>query len=148
MALLDLAGVKEAFVSVQRDESGEASLVAYLVPAGGSPPTGSGLRAAIGSRLPAYMLSRAFVLVDALPRILNGKVDRQALPAPPRRRPALGNRFVAPRNALEALIAEVWEEALEIQGSAWPTPTSSSAATRCWPWRSCRASATRSISNR
>ena len=116
MALVDLPDVKEAFVSVQRDESGEASLVAYVVPAGRSAPTAGALRAAIGSRLPAYMLPRAFVLVGALPRILNGKVDRQALPVPPRRRPALGNPFVAPRNALETQIARVWEEVLEIEG--------------------------------
>ncbi len=116
MALLAIAEVKDAFVAAHRNDHGEGSLVAYVVATAGCAPTVSALRAALAQTLPPYMLPRAFVPLDALPRLLNGKVDRLALPAPPRARPALGNPLVAPRNAIEAQIARVWEEALEVDG--------------------------------
>ena len=116
MALLALAEVKDAFVAAHRNDHGEGSLVAYVVAAAGCAPTVSALRAALAQTLPPYMLPRAFVPLDALPRLLNGKVDRVALPAPPRARPALGNPMVAPRNAIEAEIGRLWEAALEVDG--------------------------------
>jgi D-alanine--poly(phosphoribitol) ligase subunit 1 len=37
------------------------------------------LRGELGERLPAYMLPRKFVFLDAFPMTANGKVDRAAL---------------------------------------------------------------------
>ena len=37
------------------------------------------LRSQLGERLPAYMLPRKFVFLDAFPMTANGKVDRAAL---------------------------------------------------------------------
>jgi D-alanine--poly(phosphoribitol) ligase subunit 1 len=37
------------------------------------------LRSQLGERLPAYMLPRKFVFLDAFPMTANGKVDRTAL---------------------------------------------------------------------
>jgi len=116
MALLGLAEVKDAFVAAERGDGGEGSLVAYVVAAGRPAPTVSALRAALARTLPSYMLPRAFVLLAALPRLLSGKVDRPALPAAPRVRPALANPFVAARNAIESRVARVWEEVLEVEG--------------------------------
>ncbi len=116
MVLLELADLEDACVAVARDGSGEASLIAYVVAAAEPPPTVSALRAALAPRVPDYMLPRAFVFVDALPRILNGKIDRQALPAAPRGRPALDNGFVAPSHPIAAQIAGIWEEALDVGG--------------------------------
>jgi amino acid adenylation domain-containing protein len=116
MALLALAEVADAFVAAERGDGGEASLVAYVVAASRPAPTVSALRAAVARTLPVYMRPRAFVLVDALPRTRNGKIDQPALPPPPRVRPAIDQPFVAPRNPTEAEIAQVWEEVLEIEG--------------------------------
>ena len=116
VALLALAEVADAFVTAEREDGGEASLVAYVVPASHPAPTMSALRAALARTLPVYMRPRAFVLVDALPRTRNGKIDRPALPPPPRVRPAIEQPRVAPRNPTEAEIAQVWEEVLEIEG--------------------------------
>ena len=44
------------------------------------------------------------------PLTSSGKVDRKRLPAPVRRRPQLGEPYVAPRNALERLVAEKWQD--------------------------------------
>src|SRR5262249_2237046 len=44
----------------------------------------------------------------------NGKVDRRALPSPDGTRPELKSAFVAPRNAAEQLLAEIWAEVLGV----------------------------------
>ena len=70
------------------------------------------LLATLGKQLPDYMIPSAFVFLDALPMTPNGKVDRNALPAPDSRRPASGSPYVAPRDAVEQVVAGIWAEAL------------------------------------
>ncbi|WP_181019443.1 non-ribosomal peptide synthetase [Nonomuraea typhae] len=69
-----------AVVAVREDRPGERRLVAYAVPSGAA--VERDLRAYLAARLPAYMVPSAFVLLEALPLLPNGKVDRAALPAP------------------------------------------------------------------
>jgi hypothetical protein len=44
-----------------------------------------------------------------------GKLDRRAFPAPANGRRELSRAFVAPRNALEELVAGVWREVLKLE---------------------------------
>ena len=66
-------------------------------------------------RLPAYMLPSAFVVLERLPLLRHGKLDRRALPPPSNSRPAWSGRFVAPRDELECQVAQIWEELLGVQ---------------------------------
>jgi amino acid adenylation domain-containing protein len=52
------------------------SLIGFTV---GSTVTGDEIRAALGDRLPAYMIPRVFFPVDAMPLSANGKLDRSRL---------------------------------------------------------------------
>ncbi|MEM8865813.1 MAG: alpha/beta fold hydrolase, partial [Planctomycetota bacterium] len=70
------------------------------------------LRDGLADQLPSYMLPAAYVLMDALPTTVQGKVDRDALPPPPTGRPAWTTGYVEPANKEERLVARVWEEML------------------------------------
>jgi SAM-dependent methyltransferase/acyl carrier protein len=72
------------------------------------------LRAGLRATLPDYMIPTAFVILDALPRTPNGKIDRNALPAPDRGRVEGSEQVVAPSNDIEASIAEVWRDILSL----------------------------------
>jgi acyl carrier protein len=78
-------------------------------------PTTSDLRNFLKEKLPEYMVPAVFVLLDALPLMPNGKIDRRALPAPDRSRPELDKAFVAPRTPTEELLAEIWAQLLDIE---------------------------------
>ena len=80
-------------------------VVAYVVPTTKPAPTISSLRRALSDKLPEYMIPSAFVMLSALPTTPTGKVDRGALPAPDRIRPALDAVFVTPRSKSERSLA-------------------------------------------
>jgi amino acid adenylation domain-containing protein len=83
-----------------------------------SAPTGltaGELRRFLQEKLPEYMVPAVFVLLEALPLMPNGKIDRRALPAPDRSRPELEKAFVAPRDDLELQLAHIWEEVLGVR---------------------------------
>ena len=114
-ALLELGGIREAVVVARADRPGESRLVAYVVPGPGPVPMVSALRSGLQAKLPEYMLPATFVLLEALPRTPNGKLDRQALPEPGRGRPELEQDFVAPRTPLERRLAAIWAELLRLE---------------------------------
>ena len=66
----------------------------------------------LAAELPASMIPRAWVVLDALPLSPNGKVDRNALPDPGDERAALERAWVAPESAVEHVLAEIWSDVL------------------------------------
>ncbi len=91
----------------------EARLVAYYVPGAGSIDAAQ-LRAHLAETLPHYMLPSAFVALERMPLTSNGKVDRTALPHPDERDTARDAAFIAPRNAVESKLAEIWAGVLRL----------------------------------
>ena len=107
-SLTALPGVREVAVIAREDVAGDKRLVAYL--AADAMPDEQQLRALLLRSLPDYMVPAHFVLLDALPLTANGKLDRQALPAPDLSLRLA--RHTAPRTALEAELALLWAELL------------------------------------
>ncbi len=107
--------VKEIVVAAREDVPGQKRLVGYVVASQQPPPTGSDLRGFLRHKLPDYMIPSAFVFLESLPLSPNGKVDRKALPVPDQSRPELEESFVAPRTAVEEILAEIWAELLKVE---------------------------------
>jgi len=60
------------------------------------------------------MVPAAFVALEALPLTHTGKVDRRRLPVVRRVRPDLPHPLAPPRSPLEAALAALWAEVLEL----------------------------------
>jgi epothilone synthetase B len=73
------------------------------------------LRDFLQEKLPDYMVPSAYIVLDALPLTPNGKVNRLALPAPERLLPQKSKAYVMPQTESERLIANVWQEILQLE---------------------------------
>ncbi len=106
-----------AYVVVRQDAGGGATAVRSTNGAapGVEEAVTDELRTFLRTRLPEYMIPPIFVPLAELPLSRNGKVDRQALPAPEKVQPRSSRIFVAPRNEIEQSIAQVWQEVLGLE---------------------------------
>lgn len=107
-ALLHEHPAVQQAVVIARDVDGRPELAAYWVPAGASALDAASLRAYLRERLPDYMVP-TLVSLPALPLTANGKVDRQALPAP---EGAAHGASRPPRTAVEDLLCGIWSGVL------------------------------------
>ncbi len=110
-------GVAEAVVVARQDETGAGSsqhLIAYVVPDQESVISPGELRRFVREKLPDYMVPSAFVSLEKLPLTPNGKIDRAALPPPDQSRPEQETGFVAPRNATEETLTDIFAAVLRL----------------------------------
>ena len=70
------------------------------------------LRHYLKEALPDYMIPSALVFLEQFPVTPNGKIDRRLLPSPEGHDVTNEKGYVAPRNAAEATMAEVWAAVL------------------------------------
>jgi amino acid adenylation domain-containing protein len=105
--LLAQPGVREAVV-VAHEGQGGTRLVGYVA---GAKLDAGGLKAALVQALPDYMVPSALVVLDALPKNANGKIDRHALPAA-----QLNDEraYEAPQGETEQAIAGIWADVLGV----------------------------------
>ncbi|WP_019870466.1 non-ribosomal peptide synthetase [Salinispora oceanensis] len=107
--------VGEAVVTARRGELGDLELVAYTVPANGTPVSLETLAAHLAEVLPAPMIPSNHVGLDVLPLTSNGKVDRAALPEPGTLPASPTDEHVSPRTPTERAVAALMEEVLGIE---------------------------------
>jgi amino acid adenylation domain-containing protein len=107
--------VQETVVLPYEDQSTEKRLLAYVVSNQKPGPKISELHGFLMEKLPDYMVPWNFVIMDELPLMPNGKLDRRPLPVPHQTRPPLEEAFIAPRNPVEEVLADIWAEVLSIQ---------------------------------
>ncbi|MFI5800314.1 amino acid adenylation domain-containing protein, partial [Streptomyces sp. NPDC051677] len=106
-ALNAVAGVSRATAVVREDRPGDRRLVAYYV--GDADP--AAVRARVATGLPDYMVPAALVVLDEIPLMPNGKVDRAALPAP-QWSTATGGSGRRPADAHEELLCRIFAHVL------------------------------------
>jgi non-ribosomal peptide synthase protein (TIGR01720 family) len=115
-ALLQHPAVRETVVLAQEDvRRGDKYLVAYLVTNQESTPASHTLRSFLQQKLPTYMIPSAFMVLEALPRTPNGKLDCQALPMPDTTSFPGEAPFVAPRTPVESTLAGIWDDVLGLE---------------------------------
>ncbi|UZE84263.1 non-ribosomal peptide synthetase [Pseudomonas viciae] len=112
--LLALADVREALVIVREDQPGDKRLVAYLIAHDGVVLESSVLRSQLAGVLAEHMLPGAFVTLQAWPLTTNGKLDRNALPAPDLSA-AASKHYEAPLGEIERTLASAWQELLGVE---------------------------------
>ncbi|WP_433333365.1 amino acid adenylation domain-containing protein [Spirillospora sp. CA-294931] len=97
--------------------SGETRLVAYVEPHDDRRiPASASLRAHLRAALPDAMVPAAYVLLRALPRHPNGKIDVAALPALDPLQGRAAAPYAPPRTEMERALLAIWREALATPG--------------------------------
>jgi amino acid adenylation domain-containing protein/non-ribosomal peptide synthase protein (TIGR01720 family) len=125
--------VRECVVVLREEEEARKVLVAYVVAQAGdsstaigpsqaqdttpmaSPegPTAPALQEYLRERLPDYMVPSRVVILESLPLLPNGKVDRKSLPAPTASLSQAS--FAAPRSEVEQTLVTIWQQVLGTQ---------------------------------
>lgn len=111
--------VENALVLIHGEQADEQRLVAYVTPSAASNSQADTeatlsplLRDALLANLPDFMVPSAFMLLDAFPLTVNGKIDRKQLPAP-----VFGEaqqEYVAPTTDIEQQVAAIWADVLSV----------------------------------
>ena len=111
-----LPGVAECVAIVRDDNdndndmSGDQQLVAYVVAAPGVAVDPVELRESLRTELPEVMVPQHVVLLPAMPRTPNGKLDRSGLPAPHTTKRA--GVVTAPTTDSERVVLDAWRTVL------------------------------------
>ncbi|MFI8376818.1 non-ribosomal peptide synthetase [Pseudomonas helleri] len=115
--LLDHPEVREAVV-LALDMPGGKQLAAYLVCSAAQHDEQAqaalrdDLKRQLKTQLPDYMVPTHLLLLASMPLTANGKLDRRALPTPDIE--LNRQQYVAPSNALEQSLAQVWCDVLNL----------------------------------
>nr|WP_245721425.1 non-ribosomal peptide synthetase [Nocardia crassostreae] len=102
-------GVAHA-VAVRTGAGPEAALAAYVVPHPEHRLTAEAVTAAAAQRLPDYLVP-AIAVLDELPLLVNGKVDRAALPPPP----VPQRQYRPPTTPAEHAVAAAFAHVLDLE---------------------------------
>ncbi|WP_442972089.1 amino acid adenylation domain-containing protein, partial [Rhodococcus sp. T7] len=97
-------------VAVVHDSSLGQRLVGYVVPESGSDVDIEDMTVHVGRAVPSYMVPDAVMVIAEMPVGASGKLDRRALPEPVFA--AESTEYVAPRSAMEELLAGLFAEVL------------------------------------
>ena len=104
--------VKDAVLSLGHSENSVSYLAAYVIWKEEARP--EDLKSALSEHLPDYMIPAVFIALEQIPLTPNGKVDYRALPQAALQVETAGSEYIAPRNAMETRLAEIWETILGV----------------------------------
>ncbi len=108
--LRECPGVQNAAAILREDEPGRQLLAAYLVQRTGAALDLASIRSTLRARLPSYMVPAALEILDALPTLASGKVDRRRLPVPLAAVAETARPVIPPRTPLEQRLVATWSK--------------------------------------
>jgi len=110
--------IKEALVVLYTDVLNNTHLVAYIVPV--NPITKNdnnefikAWKIGLGLKLPEYMIPNIFMVIDAVPLMANGKIDRKSLPQPVINQLSV-NEYEGPHTETEAALLKICQKCIAI----------------------------------
>lgn len=106
--------VAEVIVSALEEATGSRRLAAYLVLKENAALSASECRNFLSQRLPEFMIPSSYVILEALPHLPNGKVNRRALAGLGLQVVAESAETSAPETLVELRMKEIWEELLQV----------------------------------
>ncbi len=105
--------VKACTVLVRQEPDQEKKLVAYLIPSIKKEQVNIfEIKEALKRELPSFMMPSDYVVMEAFPVTLGGKVDRTAFPLPAGS--ALLEDFVPPSTSIERQLSDIWKDLLNL----------------------------------
>uniref|UniRef100_UPI000C04C299 non-ribosomal peptide synthetase n=1 Tax=Xenorhabdus sp. KJ12.1 TaxID=1851571 RepID=UPI000C04C299 len=107
-------GINESIVIAREDIPGDKRLVAYVQTQPDIELIPTKLRQYLTQHLADYMLPSAFVILDTFPLTPNGKLDRNALPAPDLSA-VITRDYAEPVGDVEITLSEIWQELLGLE---------------------------------
>ena len=102
-------------VVVVTGENAEAKIKAFIKTKSEERPAVSDLKAFVEELLPYYMIPNIFRFVDEYPMTANLKVDRKALMSMEDESADNAHEYVAPRNEIEEMVADIWKGLLNLE---------------------------------
>ena len=112
--LREVAGVRDALVTVRGQDKEQPRLIAYVVREAGAVLSIAELRQHLRAQLPDYMVPSGFVVLDQIPLTVSGKMDRKALPDVDQSS-EMATNYVGPRSETENVITQIWQQVLDIK---------------------------------
>jgi amino acid adenylation domain-containing protein len=107
-------GITRTVVVAREDSPGDIRLIGYAVAHANANPQPAQLREALRASLPDYMLPQQIILLDTLPLLPNGKIDRKALPAPTGDATIPSVIAQPPQGEMEHLVAQAMQAVLKL----------------------------------
>lgn len=104
--------ITDAVVLARNGVGVDHRLVGYVVCRAGQDASGQEMSAFLKASLPDYMVPTTFVNMKSFPITVNGKIDKEKLPAPGDGDAGPGRNYVAPRTDEETVLAEIWADVL------------------------------------
>lgn len=108
------ASLVDGALAIHPTENMEHCLVAHLIAKGGNTLSKKEWLTFLKDRLPGYMHPAYFMYHERFPQTGDGRLDREAFPAPLPEKEPNGSEYVAPRDPYEAKLGRIWEALLKI----------------------------------
>src|SRR5262249_31747523 len=109
-ALSEHPAISAAVTVAREDVPDDKRLVGYVVPKNKQSVSTEGITQYLRKTLPEYMVPAHFVVLDELPLLPTGKIDRKALPSPEKYRLPTG---ALPQNSVETQMIAIWQNVLQ-----------------------------------
>jgi len=104
---------REVAISIQADEISEYANNPAQVLEGNT--IIDEVRQHLERKLPGYMVPSTLIIINQLPLLPNGKLDRKSLPEPSYIRPDISTEYYPPRSPAEEKIMRIWSDILRIE---------------------------------